>query len=571
MKTGKIKTPRIALRLLGLFCRKTYLDQVSGDCEEMHEYIYQNRGKRKASLWIWKQVFTSMPLFMTNSFVWGLIMLKNYFKITLRNLLKNRIYSFINLAGLALGMACCVLIMLWIQDEMSFDRFHTNRQDIYRIISVGKHTVWNGTPGPLAPAIEKEIPEISRAIRTFPSPKFVLKYEDKAFYEDKGLIADPALLDIFTFPLLKGNAKTALSSPLNIVMSETMARRYFGNQDPMNKSINIEGRYNLRVSGIIKDIPANSHLNFDFVLPFLLAEKARLKGMGWGDFNFRTYVQRMPGTDHQEIIKKINQVAVKHGAYQVVSGQVSLSLQSLSNMYLHPLTQYDRGFGNIKRVQIFSLIAVMILLIALFNFINLATARSAGRAKEICMRKVAGAKRSQLIRQFIGESIFMSFLALLGAILLVQLLVPLFNTLTGKNLVLNLLDLKLIGSFILLALISGLLAGFYPAFYLSSFAPVQVMKKDIFKFSSGKKTASKPTRMGTLRKILVVAQFSVSIILIICSLVVFDQLNFIRNKSWRSGEDLMIHIPVKDNIGSKFDTFRTKDPCAHLFPRNISL
>lgn len=546
--------PKFLLRLLTLFSRAIYLDVVSGDCEEMYKYIYAERGRSKALHWLWKQVLKSMPLFFINSLEWGGIMFRNYLKIAFRNILKHKGYSLINISGFAIGITCCLFILLWVQDELSFDRFHENRDEIYRLLSVGRGgSTWDGMPAPLAPAIKEEIPGVIDAARTLDSPRFVLKYGEKAFYEDNGLIADPSFFKMFSFPLVKGDAETGLSTPFSILISQRMAHRYFGDQDPMNQLIDIEGQEKLKVGGIFKNVPANSHLQFDFVLPFLFTETVGLRGQNWGDFNFRTYVQLVPDSDDLAVGKKINESAKKHGCPQVMNKEVSLSLQPLTEIYLHPLTKNDKDYGNIKMVRIFSLVALFILIIASINFINLTTARSENRAREIGMRKVMGGTRRQLMWQFLGESLFLAFIALFFAVILIQLLLPLFNGVTGKNLIFSYLDFQIIFGLLILALLVGLLAGLYPAFYLSSFKPVDVIKGNwpLFSFLRGGSTGV--MKKASLRKILVVFQFSVSVILIICTLVVYDQLNYIKDKSWRLAEDLIIHVPIKENVGTRYD------------------
>lgn len=553
-----MRQPKLSLRLISLFSRAIYSESVKGDCREMYEYIYHERGKIKAWWWLWKQVLTSMPLFFINSIEWGFIMFKNYIKITLRNMWKHKGFSFINISGLAIGLACCILILLWVQDETSYDEFHENKTGIYRILSVGDDSTWDGLPAPLAPAIEKEIPGIIKAVRLLKSPKFVFKYEEQSFYEENGIIADPSFFDVFTFPFLKGNPQQALSTPFSVVISERMARKYFGDLDPVNKSLNIEGRASLKVTGIIKNVPANSHLRFEYVLPFDFAKIAGLRGMAWGDFNFKTYVHLEAHSSSEDIAKKINDSARQHGCPQVVQKQVSLSLQPLPGMYLHPLSKSDTNFGNIKFVRIFSLIALCILIIASINFVNLTTARSENRAKEIGIRKVLGGRRSQLIRQFFGESLVLTFIALVFASILVRLLLPAFNNLTGKNLVFQYSDPGIMLGLFLVTLLAGILAGFYPAVFLSSFKPVDVIKGNTGAVSFFRGRAAGLRGSGSFRKVLVVMQFSVSIILIICSLIVYEQLNFIKNKSWKLEDDLIVHVPVRENIGNKYETVKAE-------------
>ena len=481
----------------------------------------------------------------------GGAMLKNYLKIALRNIRRHKGYSFINIAGLAIGMACCILILLWVQDELSYDRFHENGKDIYRIMSYGTRYMIegiDGTPAPLAPAVKEEVPGIVNYARFSDIPKLVFKYGDKVFYETRGLIADPSIFEIFTFPFAQGDPKTALSEPLDIVITETMAKKYFGNENPVGKTMEIEGRP-AAVTGVIQDIPHNSHIQFDFLSSYEFIQELTNYGMSWGSFNFVTYLQLEANRDIQEIGKNITAVAAKNNCPQVKDG-VEFRLQPLSAIHLDNRAAF-RNYSNVgdrKYVYVFSIIAFFILFIACVNFMNLSTARSTTRAKEVGMRKTVGASRRQLIMQFFGESLFLNSMACVFSLILVSVLLPAFNQVTGKQLKLDLIDVQLVLGLIIIVLLTAVTAGSYPAIYLSSFRPVKVLK-GVFK-SEGKGQ--------TFRRILVVTQFTLSIALLIGTSVAYNQLRFLRYSKLGFNKENIVYVPIKENIGKRYDAFKAE-------------
>ena len=481
----------------------------------------------------------------------GGAMLKNYLKIALRNLKRHKGYSFINIAGLAIGMACCILILLWVQDELSYDRFHENGKDIYRIMSYGTRYMIegiDGTPAPLAPAVKEEVPGIGNYARFSDIPKLVFKYGNKVFYETRGLMADPSIFEIFTFPFAQGDPKTALSEPLDIVITETMAKKYFGNENPVGKTMEIEGRP-AAVTGVIQDIPHNSHIQFDFLSSYEFIQELTNYGMSWGSFNFVTYLQLEANRDIHEIGKNITAVAAKNNCPQVKDG-VEFRLQPLSAIHLDNRAAFRNycDVGDKKYVYVFSIIGFFILFIACVNFMNLSTARSTTRAKEVGMRKTVGASRRQLIMQFFGESLFLNSMACVFSLTLVSVLLPAFNQVTGKQLKLDLIDVQLVLGLIIIVLLTAVTAGSYPAIYLSSFRPVKVLK-GVFK-SEGKGQ--------TFRRILVVTQFTLSIALLIGTSVAYNQLRFLRYSKLGFNTENIVYIPVKENIGKGYDAFKAE-------------
>jgi len=285
---------------------------------------------------------------------------KNYVKIAIRNLIRHKQYALINILGLAIGLACFVLIMLWVQDELSFDKFHTHRDSLYRVVCETQSEPFFGSPGPLAPTIMSTMPEIQRATRVYWLPRFVFAFEDLSFYEDNGIVVDPEFFHMFSFPFVKGSLENGFVNSDQIVITESMAQKYFGDADPVNKKINVEGEGFLIVSGVIKDIPANSHLQFDYALPYVFLNDVRLCGLQWGDFNFKTYLQLNQPADIQDVQQKITQVAIDNDCPQIKYGGMSFSLQSLNDMYLHPISNYDIKLGDIRHVYIFTIVALLI-------------------------------------------------------------------------------------------------------------------------------------------------------------------------------------------------------------------
>ncbi|UCC41020.1 MAG: ABC transporter permease [Candidatus Aminicenantes bacterium] len=475
-------------------------------------------------------------------------MIKNYLKIALRNIKRHKGYSFINIVGLAIGMACCILILLWVQDELSFDRFHENAADIYRVIQdinfTDHSTTWAITQGPLAPSLKKDFPEIINATRiTWRGSR--LTYGEKSFDERVGM-ADGSIFEMFTFPLVKGDATTALSDPRSIVLTEETAEKYFGTEDPLGKTIKADGRYDFLVTGVMKNVPRNSHLQFDFLIPFIFGRELNYTVDNWRNSGFRTYVQLQQGIPYQEVVDKISGYLFKK---PTIEKDARLNLQPLTRIHLHSNYEFDSSHGDITFVAIFSVIAFFILLIACINFMNLTTARSGNRAKEVGMRKVVGAYKTDLVRQFFGETILLAFIALLLALILVWLLLPVFNNLSAKELSLDIQGnpLILLG-LVSIAMLTGIISGTYPALFLSAFRPVKVLKGALQSGSKG----------SVFRRILVVFQFSLTILLIISTTVVYTQLNYMRNRKLGYDKEYMIYMGMRGDMRFKFEAVKNE-------------
>jgi putative ABC transport system permease protein len=388
-------------------------------------------------------------------------MFLNYLKTALRNLSRHKGYSLINISGFAIGIACCILIFLWVQDELSYDRFHEKIDDLYRVVEHQEQT--NGTIFPIArtqyplgQALVDKYPEIINFTHYLSSSRALITYGENSFYETDLAFADPSFLEMFTFPLLIGDPQTALSDRESILISEEMAEKYFKDEDPMEKTITLENALDLKVTGVFKDLPKNSHLRFKFLGNFEKLLDITGLTREWHSNNYYTYVQLAKNTDYLAVNEKIYDFLL---TLNPDSTFVKYLLQPVKDIHLYSYFQIDLSGVSAKTakyVYLFSIIAVIVLLIACVNFINLTTARSSGRSLEIGIRKVVGAQRLNLIRQFLGESLLISFIALLFALILVFLLLPAFNSLSGKDLSVATLNIPL-----LLAGLLCLLAGKY--------------------------------------------------------------------------------------------------------------
>ena len=482
-------------------------------------------------------------------------MLRNYLKIALRNLKKHKGFSFINIAGLALGIACCLLILLLIRDELSFDRFHEHRDQVYRVVNQHPGQFYMGTdfiavtPAPLAPALMTEFPEVIKATRIDSSNEVIISYQNKRFYEDGFYWTDSHFFDVFSFPLIQGDQSKALNEPYSVIVSERMAHKYFGDEDPIGKIIALNNRYDFVVTGILKDVPRNSHLQFGFLAPLITLSRIREQEdflEGWGNYSYYTYFLLQKGYSPEDLEKKFPAFVEKYLGERFRQRRQRdpsyvasrFFLQPLKRIHLYSHLNFEISPNNdIKQIYLLSALAFITLLIACINYMNLATARSASRAKEVGMRKVVGAERRQLIRQFLGESIFICCIAVLLAALLVELFLPAFNSLVGKSISFHFYrNWEFFIGLICLALVVGIVSGSYPAFFLSTFRPVTVLK-------SGFKTEAKGS---FLRKILVIFQFAASIILVISTAIISGQIEYIRNKKLGFTREQVVVVPVKD-------------------------
>jgi len=479
-------------------------------------------------------------------------MLKTYFKLAYRNIIRDKAYSIINITGLAIGLASSILILLWVQNELSYDKFHKNANQIYRItFNVGDFKA-SINPAGMPAGLKAEMPAVKNTTRISSVTTVLLEAGNKKFEEKRVFYADPSFMDVFSFPLVQGDRATALTNVDGVLITQEMATKYFGNQNPIGKFLRKNNSENIVVTGVLANIPANSHLQFDFILP--MASLARtdngLQKNTWDDFSFYSYVQLDKSFDPSSanlsgLEKQMDQIFHKHNPGM----KAEFELQPLTKIHLAPEKLGDLpGHGNAQYVSIFFIIAILIIVVACINFMNLATARSARRAKEIGLRKVAGAVRGQLILQFLSESVFISFLSLLFALGIVCLFLPVFNELADKKLAIDLSDMKFWISLLGIALLTGIISGSYPALFLSGFNPVKVLKGNIKSMG------------GNLlfRNSLVVIQFMVSIILLVGTVVIYNQLKFIKDRDPGFEKANLLYMPITGDIWNNQQALRNE-------------
>jgi len=448
----------------------------------------------------------------------------NYFKVALRSMLRNKAYSFINISGLAIGMACCIVIFLWIKDELNYDQFHENVNRLYMAINLDEGRWRTSTPLVLALVLEHEFPEIEKVVRVSDRQRS-FKIGDNSHYI-RGSFVGENFFDMFTFPFIAGNPETAFVSKMSIVISEDFAERFFGSEDPMGKIVTMNNTNDLTVTGIVRNVPSNSSLQFDFLAPIQLSTREERLNTSWSS-ELNTFILLKENVDVPEFRNKIEGVLRKFDRRTIHND--SLVMQSVGRMHLYNMG----GGGPIIYVYIFSIIAVLILLIACVNFINLATARSGKRAKEIGMRKVLGAVKTDIVGQFYSESMISTFAALVFALLFVYMLLPSFNTLSGKQLSFGIIGSPgSISGLIIITVFTGLLSGGYPSLVLSSFKPAVVLKSS-FQTHNGK---------INLRRVLIIGQFTATVILIIGTIVLYRQLRFIQSRDLGLNKDYVVSI-----------------------------
>lgn len=493
-------------------------------------------------------------------------MFKNYIKTALRNLFKHKGYSLINIAGLAIGMTSCLLILLYVQHELGYDSFNEKADRIYRVAGSyrygGRDFEDAASPAPMAGVMVKDYPEVIDAVRFFKYGNFIAQYKDNSFKERRVFYADTSFFNIFSVPLLIGNPETALASPNKLVLSQNTVKKYFGEEDPIGKTLKINNEKDYEVTGVFQEIPDNSHFHFDMLIS--LSSHPVDKDQLWVGQYLQTYILLHEKADHQGLEAKFPEMIKKYMAPQL-EAFLGISVEKLAaegefrvDMYLQPLRKIHlhsdlraemEPTSDIKYVYIFSAIALFILMIAAINFINLSTARSAGRAREVGIRKVLGSYRKQLIGQFLTESMVLSLVSMTIAILLFWLALPIFNSLSGK--VLSLSDLgrgPMLFALVLVTLLTGILAGSYPAFFISAFRPANVLKGQM---KSGAKAR-------LVRRGLVVFQFMASIVLIIGTFIVYNQLNYIQDKKLGFNKEQVLILENTYLLKQQIETFKNE-------------
>lgn len=488
-------------------------------------------------------------------------MIKNYLKMTFRNLWKNKGYSFLNIGGLAVGIACAGLILLWVEDELTFNHYFSNRENLFKVKDQqtynGQTFTFDATPGPMARGIKAEIPGIKNTARSTWGDNLLFGLNNKTIYE-QGLYVDAPFLSMFRLKFIKGNADNAFTQLHSLVISETMAGKFFGTTDVLGKTLRVDNKQDYIVSGVIEDIPENVSFRFHWLAPFKIYEDQNNWLQAWGNNGVITYVETQPGADIGAINAKL---------YNYIQ---SKQKEATAKMSIYPMNRwrmydsFENGkevAGRIKYVNLFGLIAWIILIIACINFMNLSTARSEQRAREVGVRKVLGAGKGNLVRQFIGESILLSLISAVVAVVIIYLALPAFNDIVEKQLSVHIFyPVHLIALF-LIALFCGLIAGSYPAFFLSSFKPVNILKGIKLKNSAS---------AGYIRKGLVILQFSASVILIIGTLIIYQQILHVKNRDLGYNKQDLLYTALQGKMKQHFNAIKN-DLQATGFVENASL
>ena len=549
-KSSTQTPPSFAHWLLIRIIRAEERISIINDFSEIYIEIKKEKGIGAARRWYWAQVTRSIPMFLKIQMSWGAAMFNNYLTITLRNLKRYKGYSLINSTGLILGITIVLLITIYIRHEFSYDRFHENADSIYRVIQKNKEARsgsvwWNATPGLLKSTLLNECPDVENAARlciwkSMIDLRGLFSSGKVSDFESAVYLVDPEFLEIFSFPFVAGDPKTALNDPFSILLTKETAEKYFGNKDPVGKVLNVDKSYDYKITGVLENIPANSHIHFDFLIAFntiySFPEGKEGRVEVWQSHNYITYLKLTQGADPRKVKARMDEIIREH----TEKYSNNFFLNPVTSIHLHSNINLDlEANSDIRFIYIISAIAIFILLIACFNYMNLSTARSSLRLKEVGIRKVVGANRKNLVNQFMGESLLFSATAAVISLLLVKLLLPAFSRFMDRDFHLGMfLKDPLIIVFILgITLIVGMTAGSYPAFFLSGFRPAYVLRKAFLTDSK------KPFRV---RNVLVVLQFTISIGLIICTFVIHSQLDYIKEKDLGFIKDHIVVVRMQD-------------------------
>lgn len=552
--------PHLILRLL---LKGEDFQEFSGDIDEIYHYKVECESKWRAKAWYWLRVMESIPGIVWDKIYWRIVMIKNYLKIALRNFQRHKGYSFINIAGFAIGMAVCLLILIYVRHERSYDTYHKDGDRVYRIVLDSRTPTANRVFAPIspmvAPTLKTDFPQVEQAARVLTTSSRLVRREDTFFYEDRFMYADPEVYDVLTIPFIQGNPQEVLIRPYTLVISERMSLKYFGHSNPIGETIEINNE-TFEITGIVVDPPENTHLKYD-----LMASMETLSGWGemtnWYSTMFYTYLKLRPNVNLDEFSQQVSSLADKYVGEQLKKwGNTDhYFLQPISSIHLHSHIRYEaEPSGNPQYVKFFSFVGLFILLIACLNFMNLSTARSANRAKEVGMRKVVGAKRFQLIWQFLGESLLVTMVSLGLALMIAKFAIPYINNLTGIRLHFDqLLNPMVLGGFIAGTILMGLAAGIYPALVLSAFRPITTLKGILMQGSRG----------FALRNGLVVVQFAISVVLIVGTLIMARQFHFMKNQHLGFEKEQKLVLPLRGGISIQENYETVKD----LFSKHPSL
>jgi len=554
--------PYLATLLLKIITLGDGEFSVIREFNEEFDDIAADSGLRKARTWYWKQLILSMPTILSNSFTWRISMFKNYVKIALRNIRRHKLYSFINILGLAIGIAVCMVINLWVQRELSYDRFHEKADRIFRVerelFRDNYYSRWPISSGGYKQALIDDFPGIQNAVRIW-RREFSIKDHRNIYHRQELFVADNSIFEIFDFGLLKGDETKALTEPMTVVLTRENAVKYLGTEDVVGKSLTFEvsgQQIDCTVTGILKDVPQNSHIHFDMLLSISSYPAERFAN--WRSNYLYTYILASETTTKQELEENLKTFIDQrlepvygdltvHG--QSIHEVLKIWLFPITDIHLHPSVNWEiEPGGNISLVYIFSIISVLILIIACINFINLSTARAGKRILEVGLRKTVGARKTQLRMQFILESVLLAVLALFCALILLTMFIPMYNSLFGENFSMDiLLNVENIMILTIITLAVGLFSGLYPAYYLTKFKPADVLKGIL---QSG-------SRKSGFRRNMVVIQFVISVALIIAMITVYNQLEYIQTKDLGFDKENIVTVPVRNTqVVRNFNAFR---------------
>ncbi len=556
MKNEQIKPPEAAVKLLKFFCRNDDFLSISGDFAEEFFDVAATRGKKHARFWYWRHLLRSLPGIFIDYYKWSSGMIKNYLKIAFRNISRNRILSFINISGFAVAIACCILIYMFIKDEISFNKFHNKSDSIYSVIYTDKY--YNSSrrqiPIPMGPALKEAFPEVDRTVRISRNSNTwaVVSYKNKMFKEEYTL-TDPDFFKVFSFKLIYGSEDLALSTSNSIVLKKSAAEKYFGEKNPMGKTLLLtfgNKSKEFTVTGITEDIPSNSTIQFDFLINmenigFIISPEALNR---WNWIAVHTYLLLKDGADYRNTERQFPSFVKEHFAqeeerrkerssWNKEGDTITFWLQNLKDIYFHSRLIDKNEFSNIKKSYILAGIGILILVIAVINFTNLSIGRASARVVEIGVRKTMGAGKRDLIRQYWSESVVIVAIASVTGIMLAVMLTPLFNSLSGKSLrIIDLFSPAGIAVFVFMIIITGIIAGSYPGIVFSRQQPVSVLQGKLI--MGGK---------NILTRVLVIFQFSVSVFLLVSTLVLGKQINFINERDYGFERERIITIDTQDS------------------------
>ncbi|MDX2248404.1 MAG: FtsX-like permease family protein [Bacteroidia bacterium] len=568
--------PPLAEKFLCWFLKAELAEEVLGDLDEKFYSVLEKQSPFRAKINYWYQVFNYLRPFAIRHSITGNLnqyaMFQNYVLIGWRNLLRNKMYSAIKIGGFTLGITACFLIALYMRDELSYDQFYTNKGNIYRVYNEFKNEEhdekWLSFPASMAKIMKNDYPEVEKSGRLIPydfffagGNQFRRENQEQNTYEEGFVYADQNLLEILEIPMIYGNQETALAEPNTIVISRNKAEKYFPGQNPVGETIilNEEVSRPFKIGGVMENFPSNSHLNYDFLLTLTGEEFWEGEQTTWGAWNYNVYVQLVDGTNPLDLEEKLDAIKeTYYVGYLRETGDQTLAdvekyqkfrLQPVPDIYLRSTGMHDIAkTGDIRFVWLFGVVALFILLLACINFINLSTAKSANRAREVGLRKVLGSYKSHLISQFLTESMLYSLISFVLGIALAGLVLPLFNRLSGKSMIFPWNEWWLIPFILLCAGVIGLLAGIYPSFYLSGFKPIEILKGNL----------SRGSKSSGIRSTMVVFQFAISIILIIGTFVIYRQMQFILNTKLGYDKEQVVMIQGINTLGAKQISFKSE-------------